>query len=79
MIFMKRCEQWSDKEKKLLLFQKLGTAENTKYINLILPKKPEEILFDKKTKILSGIFDERDSLFHTQYKCLMFKHCKTRE
>ena len=52
------------------LLQKLGTEENTKYTILTLPKKPEEIPFEKTIKILSGIFDERDSLFHTQYRCL---------
>ena len=39
-------------------------------MNLFLPKKPEEISFEKTVKILSRIFDERDSLFHTWYKCL---------
>ena len=58
------------KKKITLLLQKLGTEENTKYTNLTLPKKPEEILFEETIKILSGIFDEKDSLFHTWYKCL---------
>ena len=43
-------------KKKSLLLQKLGTEENTKYTNLILPKKPEEISFEETIKILSGIF-----------------------
>ena len=58
------------RSKKSLLLQKLGTEENTKYTNLILPKKPEEISSEETIKILSGIFDERDSVFHTRYKCL---------
>ena len=69
-IFTKRCKQWSDKEKSTLLLQKLGTEENTKYTNLILPKKLEEILFKQTIRIFLGIFDKHDSLFHTRYKCL---------
>lgn len=48
------------------LVQKLGTDENTKYTNPILSKKP----FEETIKFLSGIFDERDSLLQTRYKCL---------
>jgi len=69
-IFSKRCLLWSDEEKVTLLLQKLSSQENTKYTNLILPNKPEEISFDETIKTLSKIFDERDSLFHTRYKCL---------
>ena len=58
------------KKKISLLLQKLGTVENTKYMNLILPKNQEEISFEEIMKILSGIFDKRDSLFHTRYKHL---------
>ena len=39
-IFTKRCHDWSDEEKVTLLMQKLSTEVNTKYSNLILPKKP---------------------------------------
>ena len=69
-IFTKRCEKWSDEEKITLLLQKLGTEENTKFTNLILPKKPEDISFSETVKMLCSIFGERDSLFHTRYKCL---------
>ena len=69
-IFSKRCLLWSDKEKVTLLLQKLGSQENTKYTNLILPRKSEEISFDETIKTLSRIFNERDSLFRMQYKCL---------
>lgn len=69
-IFTKRCEKWSDEEKITLLLQKLGTEENTKFTNLILPKKPEDISFSETVEILCSIFGERDSLFHTRYKCL---------
>ena len=47
----------------------MATITNTKYTNFILPKKSEEISFQETIKILSKIFGERDSLFHTQYKC----------
>ena len=69
-IFTKRCTDWTDEEKVTLLLQKLGTDENTKYANLILPKKPEEVTFDETIDTLSKIFDKRDSLFHSRYKCL---------
>lgn len=69
-IFAKRCQSWTDEEKIILLLQKLGSQENTKYTNFILPKKPEEISFSETIKILSNIFSERDSLFYTRYKCL---------
>ena len=58
------------KKKIILLLQKFGSQENTKYTNMIPPKKPEEISFDKTFKTLSRIFDERDSIFHTRYKYL---------
>ena len=58
------------KKKITLLLQKLGMEVNTKFTNLILPKKPEDISFSETVKILCSIFGERDSLFHTRYKCL---------
>ena len=61
-IFTKRCEKWSDEEKITLLLQKLGTEENTKFTNLILPKKPEDVSFSETVKMLCSIFGERDSL-----------------
>ena len=36
----------------------------------ILPNKPEEMSFEKTIETLSKMFGERDSLFHTRYKCL---------
>lgn len=69
-IFTKRCEKWLDEKKITLLLQKMGTEENTKFTNLILPKKPEEISFSETVKILCVIFGERDGLFHTRYRCL---------
>ena len=69
-IFTKRCIDWTDEEKVTLLLQKLGTDENTKYSNLILPKKTEEVSFQETLDTLSKIFDKRDSLFHSRYKCL---------
>ena len=69
-IFANRCIAWTEEQKVSLLLQKLGTEENTKYSNFILPKKPEEISFDETINCLSSIFGERNSLFHTRYKCL---------
>ena len=50
----------------MLVLQKLGAHENTKYTNYILPNKPEEMSFEET---LSKIFGECDCLFHTRYKC----------
>ena len=36
-IFAKRCQSWSNEEKIMLVLQKLGTQENKKYTNYILP------------------------------------------
>ena len=69
-IFAKRCQSWSDEEKIMLLLQKLGAHENTIYTNYILPNKPEEMSFEETIETLSKMFGERDSLFHTRYKCL---------
>ena len=69
-IFAKRCQSWSDEEKIMLVQQKLGAHENTKYTNHILLNKPEEISFEETIETLSKIFGEQDSLFHTRYKCL---------
>ena len=54
------------RKKITLLLQKLGTEENTKYTNLILSTKPEEMTFSETVEI----FNKRYSLFHMQYKCL---------
>ena len=69
-IFAKRCQSWSDEEKIMLVLQKLGAHENTKYTNYILPNKLEEMSFEETIETLSKTFGERDSLFHTRYKCL---------
>ena len=69
-IFAKRCQSWSDEEKIMLVQQKLSTHENTKYMNYILPNKPEEMSFEETIETLSKMFGEWDSLFHSRYKCL---------
>ena len=69
-IFVNRCSTWTEQQKVSLLLQKLGTEENTKYSNFILPKKPEEVSFEETINCLSSIFGERNSVFHTRYKCL---------
>ena len=54
----------------MLVLQKLGTHENTKYMNYILPNKSEEMLFEETIETLSKMFGEWDSLFYTKYECL---------
>ena len=63
-IFEKRCQSWSDKEKIMLVLQKLGAHENTIYTNYILLNKPEEMSFEEIIETLSKML-ERD-----RYKCL---------
>lgn len=69
-IFNKRCETWSDEQKVGLLLQKLGPNESTKYTNLLLPRKPDEVSFQETIKTLTSMFGERSSLFHTRFSCL---------
>ena len=69
-IFEKKCEGWTDKQKVSLLLQKLGTHENNKYTNFVLPRRTGDISFKETVDILSNIFGERVSLFHTCFSCL---------
>ena len=69
-IFAKRCQSWSNEEKIMLVLQKLGAHENTKYTNYILPIKLEEMSFEETIETLSKMFGKWDSLFHIRYKCL---------
>ena len=54
----------------MLVLQKLGAHENTKYTNYILPNKLEEMSFEETIETLSKMFGVRNSLFHTWYKYL---------
>ena len=47
----------------MLVLQKLGAHENTKYTNYILPNKPEEMSFEETIETLSKMFGERDNLY----------------
>ena len=69
-IFEKKCQSWSDEQKVILVLQKLGTDENNKYTNFVLPRKASDIPFKETIEILSSIFGERVSLFHTRFQCL---------
>ena len=40
----------------MLVLQKLGAHENTKYMNYILPNKPEEMSFEEALETLFKIF-----------------------
>ena len=67
-IFMKRCEQWSDKEKITLLLQKFGTEENTKYTNLILPKKKQRKSRSRRQQRFCQEFSMRETVCSILYR-----------
>ena len=51
------------KKKITLLLQKLCTEENTKFTNLILPKKPEDIFFWKLLKFCARYLVKETAFF----------------
>lgn len=52
-----------------LLLRKLDTTAHTRYVNLILPKKPCDFTFDETVKKLTEIFGKSDSIFNLRFKC----------
>lgn len=58
------------RKKITFLLQKMGTEEDTKYFNLILSPKTEEVLFPETIDTVVKIFDECDSVFYAMYKCI---------
>ena len=59
------------KKKEVRLFsQKPGPDENNRYRNFVLPRETGDISFVETVNILSNIFSERSSLFHTPSECL---------
>ena len=55
--------------KKWLLIRKLGTKENQRFVNFILPKRPSDLTFTETIAILTDIFREQQSLFNIRYNC----------
>lgn len=60
----------SDDARTRLLLRKLSQEAYDKYVNLILPKKPDEVKFKDTVEELSSMFGETKSLFQQRYDCL---------
>ena len=71
-------KKWPDEKKVRLLLVKFGAAEHKKYVNFILPKQPDEVMFRKTIQILTKIFGEQNSLFNNRWQCfnLTNKDCE---
>lgn len=59
-----------DAAKIRLLLRKLDTSAHSKYVNLILPKKPHDFSFDATLIELKKIFGKHESIFNIRFKCL---------
>ena len=50
--------------------RKLGTTENNRFVDFILPKKTTDLDFSETIKLLSELFGPNTTLFHKRWKCL---------
>ena len=57
-------------KKVRLLTRKLDTAEHTRFVDYILPRKTSQLTFQEAVKLLSELFSPKESLFHKRWKCL---------
>lgn len=64
------CGSWTESKKTRLLLSKLGSAEHTKFVDFILPRKTGELAFNEAVELLSELFSPKTSLFHKRWKCL---------
>ena len=64
------CVNWSDSKKARLLLGILGTTEQTKFINYILPRKASELTFADAVELLMELFSPKKSFFHKRWTCL---------
>lgn len=64
------CASWADHKKVRILLKKLGTAEYTKFVNYILPKKTSYLKFKEAVQLLIVVFSPKTSLFHKRWKCM---------
>ena len=55
-IFSVDCEQLPSKKKVLLLLRRLGTTEDNRFVDFILPKKITDFDFSEIIKLLSELF-----------------------
>ena len=63
-IYANDCKNWSDSKKVRLLTRKLDTAEHTRFINYILPRKMNKLMYQEAVKLLTDLFSPKTSLFH---------------
>ena len=69
-LYTSDCANWSDAKKVRLLTRKLDTAEHTRFVDYILPRKTNQLTFQEAVKLLSELFSPKESLFHKRWKCL---------
>ena len=69
-LYINDCRNWTDAKKVRLLTRKLDTAEHTRFVNYILPRKTNELTFQETVKLLTELFSPKTSLFHKRWKCL---------
>ena len=55
--YFRRCKDLHNDFKKVhLLLRKLGTVEHAKFVNYILPKKPNDLTFIEAVQLLTELF-----------------------
>ena len=69
-IFQIDFKSWPDQKKLRLLLRKLGSAEHSKFVDYILPKKTNELTFAEAVKLLMELYCPKTSLFHKRWKCM---------
>ena len=73
-IFQIDFKSWPDQKKLRLLLRKLGSAEHSKFVDYILPKKTNELTFAEVVKLLMELYCPKTSLFHKRWKCMNLTH-----
>ena len=69
-IFQIDFQSWPDQKKLRLLLRKLGSAEHSKFVDYILPKRTNELTFAEAVKLLMELYCPKTSLFHKRWKCM---------
>ena len=69
-IFQIDFKSWPDQKKLRLLLRKLGSAEHSKFVDYILPKRTNELTFAEAVKLLMELYCPKTSLFHKRWKCM---------
>lgn len=69
-LFADDAKQLDEKAKIRLLLRKFNNQAYSKYVNVILPREPQEISFDETISKLNELFGPGESTFNTRYQCL---------